>query len=261
MHFRPCIDIHNGRVKQIVGNSLRDEGDTAVENFVAERSAASFAEQFRRDGLPGGHVVVLNQIFSPYYAASRAEALSALEAFPGGFQYGGGVTADNASYWLNAGASHVIVTSYVFRDGKISYENLAKLESAVGRNRIVLDLSCAKRDDSDVYYIMTDRWQRYADTPLNGELMERLSGHCAEFLIHAISKEGRGEGIDEELIYLFSESCECPITYAGGVRNLDDLEELYAIGDGRIDFTVGSALSLYGGSFPYTDILQFSAEH
>lgn len=261
MRFRPCIDIHNGKVKQIVGSSLRDEGDVAVENFISERGAASFAAQFRDDGLSGGHVVVLNQMYSPHYAASRAQALEALREFPGGFQYGGGVTADNAPYWLNAGASHVIVTSYVFRDGRISYEHLRKLENAVGKKRIVLDLSCAKRDDSDVYYIMTDRWQKYADTPLNAELMERLSSHCDEFLIHAIANEGRGEGIDEELVSMFSEFCNCPITYAGGVRNLGDLEELYAIGDGRVDFTVGSGLDLYGGSFSYKEILEFSAEH
>lgn len=261
MKFRPCIDVHNGKVKQIVGSSLRDSDDSAQENFVSEREAASFAEQFRQDNLTGGHVVVLNQIYSPYYEASRKQAVAALAAWPGGLQYGGGVTADNAAFWLDAGASHVIVTSYVFRDGKISFENLRKLEDAVGRKRIVLDLSCAKREDADQYYIMTDRWQKYADTPLNAELMEMLSEHCDEFLIHAISKEGKTEGIDGELVYLFDEGCTKPITYAGGVRTMEDMEELYAIGDGRIDFTVGSGLDLYGGNLAYRDILAFVAEH
>ena len=253
MQFRPCIDIHNGKVKQIVGSSLRDEGDLARENFVSEKGAAHFAELFRRDGLTGGHVILLNARTSPYYEATLDMARQALSAYPGGLQVGGGIRDDNAADFLAYGASHVIVTSFVFSDGKISYENLAKIEQAVGREHLVLDLSCKKRDGR--YYICTDRWQKFTDTPLDIELLHKLAAHCDEYLVHGIDVEGKGNGLDPELIRLLAGMEGFPITYAGGIRTASDLERLREAGNGRIHATVGSALDIYGGDLAYADVV------
>lgn len=256
MKFRPCIDIHNGKVKQIVGSSLKDQGDSARENFVAERKASWYAELFKRDHLTGGHVILLNSRTSPYYEATKTQALEALGAYPGGLQIGGGIRGDNAKEMIDAGASHVIVTSYVFSDGKISMEHLLELERTVGKEHIVLDLSCSKKDG--VFYIMTDRWQKYTDTPLNAELMQTLASHCDEFLVHAIDAEGKQHGIDEDLMNLLIQATpeNFPITYAGGIRSFADMDEIRQKGQGRIDFTIGSALDLYGGELSYRDVVK-----
>ena len=253
MRFRPCIDIHNGAVKQIVGSTLRDEGDTADTRFTAGDGAAYFARLFRRDGLRGGHVIMLNAKTSPLYEQTKAEALSALAAWPQGLQIGGGIGPDNAGFFLDAGASHVIVTSYVFREGLISWENLAAVEKAAGREHLVLDLSCKKRDGQ--YFIMTDRWQRFTDTPLDAALLEKLSGHCAEFLVHAIDVEGKDQGIDPDLVTLLAGMDGFPVTYAGGIGSLSDIRLLGLLGHGRVDLTVGSHLSLYGGELAYEDVV------
>ena len=253
MQFRPCIDIHNGKVKQIVGSSLRDEGDLARENFVSEKGAAHFAELFRRDGLTGGHVILLNARTSPYYEATLDMALRALSAYPGGLQVGGGIRDDNAAGFIRAGASHVIVTSFVFADGRISYENLMRLERTVGREHLVLDLSCRKRDGR--YYICTDRWQKFTDTPLDRDLLYKLSEHCDEYLVHGIDVEGKGSGLDTELVSLLAGMEGFPITYAGGIRSAADLRTLRAAGGGRIHATVGSALDIYGGGLPYAEVV------
>ena len=254
MKFRPCIDIHNGKVKQIVGSSLRDEGDSAVDNYVAECSAAQFAARFREDGLTGGHVILLNGRSSPFYEATAREAKAALKAYPGGLQVGGGITAETASSWIAEGASHVIVTSYVFRDGRIDYGRLKKLASAVGPEHVVLDLSCRKKPAEEAYYICTDRWQKYTDTAGTPTVFAELSAFCDEFLVHGIAVEGKGSGIDEPLVALLAEASKavrCPITYAGGIRSLSDIEKIRALGGGAIDYTVGSALDLYGGDLAY----------
>lgn len=260
MRFRPCIDIHNGKVKQIVGSSLRDQGDSARENFVAGADASWYAELFRRDHLTGGHVILLNSRTSPYYESTKAQALGALHAYPGGLQIGGGIRADNAGEMIDAGASHVIVTSYVFFDGMISMENLRKLEQAVGKEHMVLDLSCSRKDGR--FYIMTDRWQKYTDTPLDADLMRTLASHADEFLIHAIDAEGKRQGVDEDLMKLLASSVPdgFPVTYAGGIRGFDDIREIERKGYGRIDFTIGSALDLYGGSLPYRDVVRYCTE-
>lgn len=257
MKFRPCIDIHNGKVKQIIGSSLKDEGDAAKENFVAGHDASWFADLFKRDHLTGGHVILLNSRTSPYYEATRAAAIAALETYPGGLQVGGGIRADNAEEMINAGASHIIVTSYVFYDGKISMEHLKELEDAVGKEHIVLDLSCSRKDGR--FYIMTDRWQKYTDTPLDAELMQALASHCDEFLIHAIDVEGKEHGLDEELMDLLVNGVpeNFPVTYAGGIRSFDDIEEIYRKGHGKIDFTIGSALDIYGGALSYQDVVHY----
>lgn len=252
MRFRPCIDIHNGKVKQIVGGSLRDEGDSASTNFSSEKGAAFYAELYRQDGLKGGHIILLNPPSSKYYAATRAQALDALRAYPGGLQIGGGITADNAAGYLDAGASHVIVTSYVFSGGEFRRENLEKLVHTVGRERLVLDLSCRKKEDG--YYVVTDRWQTFTTVRVTPDVLDSLSGYCAEFLIHGVDVEGRGSGMEEELVRMLGEWKGIPVTYAGGIGSLADLEAFHRAGRGRVDFTIGSALDLFGGSIPYDKV-------
>ena len=254
MKFRPCIDIHNGKVKQIVGSSLKDAHDTAAENFVSDRDAAYFAKIYQKYGLNGGHVILLNGRESSFYGETKRQALLALAAYPGGLQVGGGITAENAAEFLEAGASHVIVTSYVFRGGEILFGNLEQLEKAVGREHIVLDLSCKRRADG--YYIVTDRWQKETDIKITPVLFEELSAHCDEFLIHAVDVEGKRSGMEEALLRELAAWRGIPITYAGGVQSLEDLRKLKEIGEGRIDATVGSALSLFGGTLDLDEVVR-----
>lgn len=254
MRFRPCIDIHNGKVKQIVGGSLRDEGDCAAENFVSEKNADFYADFYRKDGLRGGHIILLNPVSSPYYEESRRQAFLALAADPGGFQLGGGVNDGNAKQFLEAGASHVIVTSYVFRDGQIQYDNLKKLVDVVGKEHLVLDLSCRRRADG--YYIVTDRWQKFTQVKLEPEVLDLLSDSCDEFLIHAADVEGKAAGIEENLVKMLGEWGKIPITYAGGVGSYQDLQCLRKLGQDHLDVTVGSALDLFGGTLSYRKILE-----
>lgn len=255
MKFRPCIDIHNGKVKQIVGSSLRDSGNSAVDNFVSEEDAGYYAALYRRDGLKGGHIILLNSGDSEYYDADCEQAEKALNVYPGGLQIGGGMTAENAGKFLDMGASHVIVTSYVFRDGKIDYDNLSRLKKAVGRKHIVLDLSCRRREDS--YFIVTDRWQKFTEMTVTHDTLEKLAEHCDEFLIHAVDVEGKSGGIDETLADLIGTWRGIPVTYAGGVRQMEDLRRLYQAGAGRLDVTVGSALDLFGGNLKYDDVVNY----
>lgn len=245
MKFRPCIDLHQGAVKQIVGGTLAGE---LVENFVSDHDAAYFAGLFKKDGLTGGHVIMLGP-------GNETAALKALAAYPGGLQAGGGITAENAAFYLNQGASHVIVTSYVFRDGAISYRNLDRLVAEVGRKRLVLDLSCRKKDG--VYYVATDRWQNVSEVEINAYNLNELAGYCDEFLIHAVDVEGLRRGIDEELVALLGEWVAIPVTYAGGARSLDDLNLMKRLGRGKVDLTIGSALDIFGGSLPYLDVVEW----
>ena len=254
MEFRPCIDIHNGKVKQIVGGSLRDEGSAAAENFVAEQDAAFFAGLYRDAGLRGGHIILLNPVGSEYYEATKRQALSALSAYPGGMQIGGGITEENAEEFLEAGASHVIVTSYVFQNGRIHYERLQKLLERVGRERLVLDLSCKKV--GDCYRIVTDRWQKVTEEVVNEALLDRLASYCDEFLIHAVDVEGKAQGIEQEVVRLLGNWGKLPITYAGGVHNYRDLELLQELGRNRLNVTVGRALDLFGGEMEWKKILE-----
>ena len=253
MEFRPCIDIHNGKVKQIVGGTLTDESDFARENFVSEMQAADYAALYREKGLRGGHVILLNAADSPYYEADLVQAKGALEAWPGALQIGGGIHADNAVSFLQMGASHVIVTSYVFVDGEIRYDRLDKLLQVVGREHLVLDLSCRKKEDA--YYVVTDRWQKFTRQPLDRELLQKLSSYCDEFLVHAVNVEGTGTGVDEELISLLAQESEVPMTYAGGIGRMEDIEKIRTIGGDHVNFTVGSALDLFGGSLKFDKIV------
>ncbi len=255
MKFRPCIDIHNGRVKQIVGSSLRDEENRARDNFVSDKDADYYASMYRRDQLTGGHIIMLNPKGSEYYRENCRQADLALSAFPGGMQIGGGIDDTNAARFIQAGASHVIVTSFVFRDGKIDFKNLKKLEYEVGKEHIVLDLSCRRK--GDVYYIVTDRWQKFTDVEISRQTLSLLSQHCSEFLIHAVDVEGKSGGIDETLTQMIGSFRDIPVTYAGGVRNLEDVEKLYRAGGGYLDITIGSALDLFGGSLKYEDVIRY----
>ena len=252
MKFRPCIDIHNGKVKQIVGGSLRDTGDRAEENFVSEQDGAFYASLYKEKGLKGGHIILLNSVDSEYYQATKEQAFLALNAYPGGLQLGGGVNPENAADYLAAGASHVIVTSYVFRDGYISWENLDKMVNAVGREHLVLDLSCRKKGDS--YYVVTDRWQKFTEEKVTLELMEKLGGYCDEFLIHAVDVEGKAKGVEVSLAKLLGEYEGHPVTYAGGVGSMEDIRILKKATGGRVDVTVGSALDIFGGSIPFAEL-------
>lgn len=249
MRFRPCIDIHNGKVKQIVGGSLKDAGDQATENFVSGQDASFYAALYRDAGIKGGHVILLNSSDSPYFQATKEQAISALNTYPGGLQLGGGVCPENASVYLDAGASHVIVTSYVFKNGKISWENLEEMKKAVGREHLVLDLSCRKKDGQ--YYIVTDRWQNFTEIPVTLENMKTLGSYCDEFLVHAVDVEGKARGIETELAALLAGYTERTVTYAGGVGSMEDIEILRRAGKSLLDVTVGSALDLFGGTIPF----------
>lgn len=254
MRFRPCIDIHNGKVKQIVGGSLLDQGNQAEENFVSEQDAAFYAELYKKSGISGGHIILLNPESSEYYEDTKKQAMSALQTYPGGLQVGGGIRPDNASIFLDAGASHVIVTSYVFRNGQIHYENLREIMAVVGRRRLVLDLSCRKKDGR--YYIVTDRWQKFTNVAVTKDLLQEMADYCDEFLIHAVDVEGKASGIEGELVDLLAELEDFPITYAGGVGSFSDLEELKTRGRNKIDVTIGSALDLFGGNMSYLNVLK-----
>ena len=255
MEFRPCIDIHNGRVKQIVGGSLKDKDNQAEENFVSKMDGAFYANMYKKAGIRGGHIILLNPVTSEYYEATRAQALLALHSYPGGLQIGGGITADNAAQFIDAGASHVIVTSYVFNNGRIDYNNLEKLVDAVGKSHLVLDLSCRKKDDS--YYIVTDRWQKFTDEVITEELLDELSQYCDEFLIHAVDVEGKASGIEKELVSLLGDWGKIPLTYAGGVHSFEDLRLIKELGHNRVNVTIGSALDLFGGSMKFEDVIAF----
>jgi phosphoribosylformimino-5-aminoimidazole carboxamide ribotide isomerase len=246
--FRPCIDLHEGRVKQIVGGSL-DTGELRT-NFVSEKPSAWYAELYRRDDLRGGHVIKLG-------AGNEAAALEALRAYPGGLQIGGGVNAENATEFLEAGASHVIVTSWIFREGRIEWERLKEIVARIGKKRLVLDLSCRKRDG--VYFVVTDRWQKFTDVTLSRDTLSVMAEYCDEFLIHAVDVEGLCRGIDQELVAKLAEWSGIPTTYAGGARSLEDLETVTRISGNRIDLTIGSALDIYGGSgVTYRDCVEFN---
>lgn len=251
--FRPCIDLHEGKVKQIVGGTLQDDGAGLRTNFVSERPASWFADLYRRDELKGGHVIKLGP-------GNDEAARAALAAYPGGLHIGGGVDAGNAAAWLDAGASHVIVTSWVFREGRLEWERLQHLVDVIGKQRLVLDLSCRKRDGE--YFVVTDRWQKFTELTLSKETLGRLAASCDEFLIHAADVEGLCRGIDSELVAKLAEWTPIPTTYAGGAKSLADLEEVTRVGRGRVDLTIGSALDVFGGTgVKYAEAVAFNRQH
>ncbi|UJF33071.1 phosphoribosylformimino-5-aminoimidazole carboxamide ribotide isomerase [Paenibacillus hexagrammi] len=248
MKFRPCIDLHQGKVKQIVGETLQTDSDRVIENFVSEQSPGYYASMYREDGLQGGHVIMLG-------GGNEEAASEALRAYPGGLQIGGGICADNAEQYLELGASHVIVTSYIFQDGKLNWEHLEAIASKVGRERLVIDLSCKERDGK--YYVVTNQWRTFSDFEVNASGIASLEQYCDEFLIHAVDVEGKRQGVQERLAAQLAEWTTIPTTYAGGARSLDDLARFRDITGGRLDITIGSALDIFGGELPYRDVLKF----
>ncbi|KAF4319663.1 hypothetical protein BBO99_00004683 [Phytophthora kernoviae] len=229
MRFRPCIDIHAGEVKQIVGSTLKDGEDSApITNFVASQSAGDFARMYKKDGLIGGHVIML-----------------------------GGINADNCQFFVEKGASHVIVTSYVFRDGQIDFDRLEKLKQLVGKDHLVLDLSCRKKNEDNKFYVMTDRWQKFTTTSIDEALFHRLAEYCDEFLVHAVDVEGKRCGIQQELVELLAKWSPLPVTYAGGASSLDDLDFVERIGHSKVDLSIGSALDIFGGDIRYEDVVSW----
>ncbi len=237
--FRPCIDLHQGKVKQIVGGSLRDDGSEPTENFVSDKPPAWFAETFRNDRLTGGHVIKLGP-------GNDAAAREALSAWPGGLQIGGGISAGNAQEWLDAGASHVIVTSALFdAEGEFLSETLDALVKAIGADKLVIDLSCRRTPHG--WKVAMNRWQTLTDLEITHATLDRLAPHCAEFLIHAADVEGLCGGIDADLVSLLGSWGKIPVTYAGGAATMADVLLVESAGQGKVDVTVGSALDLFGG--------------
>lgn len=251
MRFRPCIDLHQGRVKQIVGGTLVDDGVAPKTNFETDLAPAHFAALYARDALPGGHVIMLGP-------GNSAAAREALAAFPGGMHVGGGIVPGNAAEYLDAGASHVIVTSYVFRDGQICWDRVDKMVDAVGRSHLVLDVSCRKRDTD--YYVCTDRWQKWTDFALSAQNFEKLGKCCDEMLVHAVDVEGKKCGIDLELVESLAKWATVPVTYAGGVRTLEDMDAANAVAHGTVDVTIGSALDIFGGCLKYDDAVRWQRQ-
>lgn len=255
MKFRPCIDIHNGKVKQIVGGSLKDENNQAKENFVSQVDSTYYANLYKANNIKGGHIILLNSKDSEYFEATKSEALKALKAYKGGLQIGGGVNCDNALEYIEAGASHVIVTSYVFKNGKIDYDNLNKIFNAVGKEHLVLDLSCRKKDNK--YYIVTDRWQKFTDVCIDENIFYELSKYCDEFLVHAVDVEGKASGIEEEVAKILGRLENIKVTYAGGISSFADLDILKELGNGKVDFTIGSAIDIFGGKMQFDSVVKY----
>ena len=265
MKFRPCIDLHDGHVKQIVGSTLRDEASSSSTddnaeaatsalrtNFTAQQPASWFAELYQKDELTGGHVIMLGP-------GNTEAAQSALAAYPNQLQIGGGITLDTAQEWINKGASHVIVTSYVFKDGDIDKERLQSLVNVIGKERLVLDLSCRRQPSqpNGDYYVVTDKWQKFTNYPVNAETLRDLSQYCSEFLVHGVDVEGLQCGILPDLVTLLGQASPIPVTYAGGVRSLEDLELVRQLGQDKVDCTVGSALDIFGGSLAYDKVVEW----
>ena len=253
MRFRPCIDLHLGKVKQIVGSTLTDDpAHLPTTNFETNKPPSFFADLYRKDDIKGGHVIMLG-------SGNDTAAIEALKAFPGGLQVGGGINPQNSEKFLAAGASHVIVTSYVFQKGLINYTNLKHLSGSVGKNRLVIDLSCKRKDD--LYYIVTDRWTHFTETHISEKTMTDLAAYCSEFLVHAADVEGKQQGIDEELVWLLGSSSPIPVTYAGGIHTFEDLEQVKLAGQEKVDATIGSALDIFGGKMSYAEVVKWFAEN
>jgi len=254
MKFRPCIDIHNGKVKQIVGSSLTD--DSASENFISDKDSSYYANLYKENMLIGGHVIILNKAGTDEYEASKKEAFRALKEFPGGLQVGGGINNINAKEFVNAGASHVIVTSYLFEDGKLCEEKMKMLKDAVSKEKIVFDLSCKKVGEK--YFVTTDRWQTVTETEMNRETLKKLEEYCDEYLIHAVDVEGKCNGPETDIIKELSKYDGNKVTYAGGIRSIEDIKAIKEASDGKIDFTIGSALDIFGGNLKFEEVSKYN---
>lgn len=246
MKFRPCIDLHDGKVKQIVGETLNTE---IIENFVSTYDSSYYASLFQKDGLTGGHVIMLG-------SGNEEAAIKALQQYPGGLQIGGGITTENASFYLNKGASHVIVTSYIFRDGQLNEDHLSQIVAEVGKERLVIDLSCKEKDGK--WYVVTNQWKQFSDFEVNKENIQYLEQFCDEFLFHAVDVEGKQRGIQQSLVSALTDWVSIPTTYAGGARSLSDMDQFHELSNGKLDLTIGSALDIFGGDLPYEQVVSYS---
>jgi phosphoribosylformimino-5-aminoimidazole carboxamide ribotide isomerase len=246
MRFRPCIDLHNGKVKQIVGDTLTDDNSSLLTNFETDLPPAHFASMYERDGLRGGHVIMLGP-------GNHEAARAAVASFPNGLQVGGGITPQNAAEYLDAGASHVIMTSYVFHSGVVDWGRLQEAKAIVGKKHLVLDLSCRKKDND--YFIVTNRWQTFTNQTVSQDILQKLSDFCDEFLVHAVDVEGKQQGIDVQIVEILGEHSPIQVTYAGGIRTIADLETIRVAGQNRVDATIGSALDIFGGPLAYTEVV------
>ncbi|KAB8128331.1 phosphoribosylformimino-5-aminoimidazole carboxamide ribotide isomerase [Gracilibacillus oryzae] len=251
MKFRPCIDIHQGKVKQIVGETLNDEGKPVVENYVSEYDSSYYASMFQQDGLVGGHVIMLGD-------GNQEAAIKALQAYPKGLQIGGGINADNALFYLENGASHVIVTSYIFQDGELKQDRLEQLVSVIGKDKLVIDLSCKKKDGK--WFVVTDRWTKFSNIEITPATISQLEEYCDEFLVHAADVEGKRSGMEASLVEKLAGWVSIPTTYAGGVRSLEDLESFRKLSKGKLDVTIGSALDIFGGDLSYQKVVKYCTE-
>ncbi|KOY81011.1 phosphoribosylformimino-5-aminoimidazole carboxamide ribotide isomerase [Lysinibacillus macroides] len=251
MEFRPCIDLHDGKVKQIVGSTLGYTDQTVVENFISSHDASYYAQMFAHDQLTGGHVIMLGP-------GNEKAALAALAAYPQGLQIGGGITTDNAQQYIDAGASHVIVTSFIFHDGQLNIARLKQLQQLIGKEHLVIDLSCKMRDGK--WFVMTDKWTKFSNFEVNAESIAYIESFCDELLIHAVDVEGKKGGMQESLVRDLAAWTSIPTTYAGGVRSLEDLAKFNDLANGRLHVTIGSALSIFGGDLPYTDVVKYCKE-
>ncbi|WP_339195104.1 phosphoribosylformimino-5-aminoimidazole carboxamide ribotide isomerase [Solibacillus sp. FSL R5-0449] len=248
MNFRPCIDLHDGKVKQIVGSTLGYDNKEVVENFTSDQDTSYYASLFLQNKLTGGHVIMLGP-------GNEEAAISALKAYPNGLQIGGGITADNAQKYIDAGASHVIVTSYIFHDGQLDMDRLQQLVKNIGKEKLVLDLSCRKRDGK--WYVVTDKWTKFSDFEVNAESIKEIEAYCDELLIHAVDVEGKRSGMQEDLVRDLAEWTTIPTTYAGGVRSIEDLKKFESLSDGKLHVTIGSALSIFGGDLDFQTVVNY----
>ncbi len=246
--FRPCIDLHDGKVKQIVGSTI--DQDDFMENFVSENPSSWFADTFRSDDLRGGHVIKLGP-------GNDQAAMEALAAWPGGLQIGGGITIENGQSWIDAGASHVIVTSWLFDGVNLDWERVRSLAKEIGSCRLVMDLSCRRVPGG--WKVATNKWQTLTEVDVSVEILERLAPYCNEFLVHAADVEGKCAGVDIDLVQLLSGFETRKVTYAGGVASMGDLMQIDQVSEGKLDVTVGSALDLFGGDgLKYRDLVNWN---
>lgn len=248
LNFRPCIDLHQGKVKQIVGETLNERNENVIENFVSTYDSTYYASMFKKDRLTGGHVIMLGD-------GNQEAAVQALKEYPQGLQIGGGITAENASFYLEQGASHVIVTSYIFHNGELDEERLQKIVQEVGKDRLVIDLSCKKKDDK--WFVVTNKWTQFSNFEITQSSIKEMEKYCDEFLIHAVDVEGKRSGIQEDLVKQLADWVSIPTTYAGGARSIDDLEAFYRITNGKLDITIGSSLDIFGGDLSYRDVITY----
>ncbi|KAI9826660.1 MAG: Enzyme that catalyzes the fourth step in the histidine pathway [Thelocarpon impressellum] len=190
--FRPCIDLHSGQVKQIVGGTLTTITDDLKTNHVSKLPASHFADLYRQNDVIGAHVIMLGP-------GNEEAARDALRAWKGGLQIGGGISESTAAEWINWGAEKVIITSYLFPRGKFSMDRLRSVLAALGddKQKLVIDLSCRRKEDT--WIVAMDKWQTLTDMEVNQESISLLEPLCSEFLIHAADNEGLQRGIDEEL--------------------------------------------------------------